>query len=151
MFREESDTQKPWESVILPHGGRITRGSAGTSMERNTSTKAGVCGDRQGQLQHSSYTGRMNRSLGSPLATYWVQSQFGQHGILSHKTEKKSNWVWWSMSAILGLGRWKQRNIKGSRHFSATEVWDQDHQRFNEFLSYRSLRPNWDMWDLVSK
>lgn len=50
MFREESDAQKPWESVILPHGGRITRGSAGTSVERNTSTKAGVCGDRQGQL-----------------------------------------------------------------------------------------------------
>lgn len=70
MFREESDAQKPWESVILPHGGRIMRGSAGTSVERNTSTKAGVCGDRQGQLQHSSYTGRKNRSLGSPLATY---------------------------------------------------------------------------------
>lgn len=67
MSREESDAQKPWESVILPHGGRIMRGSTGTSVERNTSTKAGVCGDRQGQLQHSSYTGRMNRSLGVTL------------------------------------------------------------------------------------
>lgn len=46
MSREESDAQKPWESVILPQGERIMRESAGTSMERNINTKTGVCGDR---------------------------------------------------------------------------------------------------------